>query len=107
MFPQCAPANLETICLLEIGDISRKLRLLCSCQFPWCALALRERTLESGLQRLPSQWVGSANVFAVPLPSNVSATRCTILAFVHHVRKAEWNVEQAGFYLHLNIGYVD
>jgi hypothetical protein len=38
-FPQCAPANLEHSCLLEIGDFSRKLRLRCSCQFPWCALA--------------------------------------------------------------------
>jgi hypothetical protein len=40
MFPQCAPANLETSCLLEIGDFSQKLRLRCSCQFPWCALPL-------------------------------------------------------------------
>jgi hypothetical protein len=39
-FPQCAPANLETSCLLEIGDFSRKLRLRCSCQFHWCALTL-------------------------------------------------------------------
>jgi hypothetical protein len=39
--PQCAPANLETSCLLEIGDVSRKLRLHCSCQFLWCVLALR------------------------------------------------------------------
>jgi hypothetical protein len=38
-FPQCAPANLETSCLLEIGDVSRKLRLRCSFQFLWCALA--------------------------------------------------------------------
>jgi hypothetical protein len=33
MFPQCAPANLETSCLLEIGDVSRKLRLLWGCRF--------------------------------------------------------------------------
>jgi hypothetical protein len=33
-FPQCATANLETSCLLEIGVISRKLRLRCGCQFP-------------------------------------------------------------------------
>jgi hypothetical protein len=39
-FPQCAPANMEISCLLEIGDISRKLRLRCGCQFPWCALGL-------------------------------------------------------------------
>jgi hypothetical protein len=38
-FPQCAPPNLETSCLLEIGDVSWKLRLRCSCQFLWCALA--------------------------------------------------------------------
>jgi hypothetical protein len=37
----CAPANLETSCLPEISDVSRKLRLLCSCQFLWCALAVR------------------------------------------------------------------
>jgi hypothetical protein len=42
-FPQCAPANLETSCLLEIGDISRKLRFRCGFQFPWCALALNHR----------------------------------------------------------------
>ena len=35
-----APANLETICLLEIGDISQKSWLRCGCQFPRCALAL-------------------------------------------------------------------
>jgi hypothetical protein len=40
--PQCAPANRETSCLFEIGDISRKLRLRCGCQFPWCALALKD-----------------------------------------------------------------
>jgi hypothetical protein len=40
-FPQYAPANLETSCLLEIGDFSQKLLWRCSCQFPWCALALR------------------------------------------------------------------
>jgi hypothetical protein len=39
-FPQCAPANMETGCLLEIGDFSRKLRLRCSCQFPWCSPAV-------------------------------------------------------------------
>jgi hypothetical protein len=39
-FPQCAPPNLETSCLLEIGDIPRKLRLRSGCQFPCCALAL-------------------------------------------------------------------
>jgi hypothetical protein len=39
--PQCAPAHLETSCLLEIGDISRKLRLGCCFQFLWCALALK------------------------------------------------------------------
>jgi hypothetical protein len=33
MFPQCAPANQETSCLLEIGDVSRKFLLRCSCQF--------------------------------------------------------------------------
>jgi hypothetical protein len=38
-FPQVAPANVETSFLLEIGDFSRKFRLRCSCQFPWCALA--------------------------------------------------------------------
>jgi hypothetical protein len=32
-FPHCAPANLETSCLLEICDVSRKLRLRCSFQF--------------------------------------------------------------------------
>jgi hypothetical protein len=41
-FPKCAPANLETSCPLEISDVSRKLRLRCGCQFPWCALALIE-----------------------------------------------------------------
>jgi hypothetical protein len=41
-FPRCAPANLETSCLLEISDFSRKLRLRCGCQFPWCALGLTE-----------------------------------------------------------------
>jgi hypothetical protein len=41
-FPQCAPANLETSCLLKIGDFSRKLRLHCSCQFSWYALTLNE-----------------------------------------------------------------
>jgi hypothetical protein len=35
--PQCAPDNLEASCLLKIGDVSRKLRLRCSCQFLWCA----------------------------------------------------------------------
>jgi hypothetical protein len=40
-FPQCAPANLKTSCLLEIGDFYRKLQLRCSCQFPSCAVALR------------------------------------------------------------------
>jgi hypothetical protein len=43
-FPQCTPATLETSCLLEIGDFSRKLRLRCSCQFPWCALAKKLET---------------------------------------------------------------
>jgi hypothetical protein len=33
-FPQCAPAELETSCLLEIGYFSRKLPLRCGCQFP-------------------------------------------------------------------------
>jgi hypothetical protein len=28
-FPQCAAVNLEASSLLEIGDISRKLRLCC------------------------------------------------------------------------------
>jgi hypothetical protein len=46
-FPQCAPANLETNCLLEIGDLSRKLRLLCSCQFLLCALALTFGSFET------------------------------------------------------------
>jgi hypothetical protein len=36
----CAPYNLETSSLLEIGDFSRKLLLHCSCQFLRCALAL-------------------------------------------------------------------
>jgi hypothetical protein len=31
----------KTTCLLETGDFSRKLRLRCSFQFPWCVLALR------------------------------------------------------------------
>jgi hypothetical protein len=31
---------LETSCSLEIGDISRKLRWRCGCQFPVCALGL-------------------------------------------------------------------
>jgi hypothetical protein len=44
-FPQCAPANLETSWQLEIGDISRKLRLRCSCQFPWYARTLSNRAL--------------------------------------------------------------
>jgi hypothetical protein len=44
-FPQCAPANLETSCLLDIGDISWKLRLRCGCQFPWCALSRREEVM--------------------------------------------------------------
>jgi hypothetical protein len=39
-FPQCAPANLETTYLLEIGDDSRKLWMRYSCQFVWCAFAL-------------------------------------------------------------------
>jgi hypothetical protein len=39
-FPHCAPANLETCCLLEIGDFSRRLRFRCSCQFLWCAPGL-------------------------------------------------------------------
>jgi hypothetical protein len=39
-FPQCAPANLETSSLIEIGDFSLKLWLRCSCQFPWCVLVL-------------------------------------------------------------------
>jgi hypothetical protein len=43
-FPQFASPNLETSCLLEIGDLSRKLRLRCGCQFPWCALAFTART---------------------------------------------------------------
>jgi hypothetical protein len=30
---------------LEIGDVSRKLRLRCCCQFPWRALALSVRLL--------------------------------------------------------------
>jgi hypothetical protein len=45
MFSQCAPANLETSCLLEIGDISWKLRLRCGCQFPWCDLALQVKSV--------------------------------------------------------------
>jgi hypothetical protein len=40
-FPQSVSANLETSCLLQIGESSWKLQLRCSCQFPWCALALR------------------------------------------------------------------
>jgi hypothetical protein len=37
--PQCAPANLETSCLFEFGDIYWKSQLRCDCQFHWCALA--------------------------------------------------------------------
>jgi hypothetical protein len=44
-FPQYAPANLESSCLLEIDDLSRKLRL--RCQFPWCAFVLRVKILET------------------------------------------------------------
>jgi hypothetical protein len=32
--------KLETCCLPETGYTSRKLRLRCGCQFPWCAFAL-------------------------------------------------------------------
>jgi hypothetical protein len=39
-FPQSAFANLETSCLLEIGDFSRKSRLCYGCQVPWCAPGL-------------------------------------------------------------------
>jgi hypothetical protein len=35
--------KMETSCLLEISDFSRKLRLRCSCQFSWCALSLTGR----------------------------------------------------------------
>jgi hypothetical protein len=41
------PANLETRCLPEIDDISRKLRLRCGFQFPWCAIALKMHLAES------------------------------------------------------------
>jgi hypothetical protein len=44
-FPQYAPANLETSCLFEIDDVSRKLRLRCSWQFLWCALSLTHQLL--------------------------------------------------------------
>jgi hypothetical protein len=39
-FRQCVPANLETSCLLKIGEVSQKLRLRCGSLFPWCALTL-------------------------------------------------------------------
>jgi hypothetical protein len=39
-FHQCAPANLETSCLLEIGNISQILQLRYCYQFPGCVLAL-------------------------------------------------------------------
>jgi hypothetical protein len=52
-FRQCAPANLEISCLLEIGDFSWELRLRCSCQFPWCALALTERETTGTCDYLP------------------------------------------------------
>jgi hypothetical protein len=54
-FPQCAPADLETSCLLEIGDFSRKLQLRCCCQFPLCALALKVWEFHTLAGRPPQQ----------------------------------------------------
>jgi hypothetical protein len=54
-FPQCAPVNLETSCLLEIGDISRKSRLRCGCQFSWCALGLNKQETKHKLRVLTEE----------------------------------------------------
>jgi hypothetical protein len=57
-FPQCAPANLEITCLLEIGLFSRKSRLRCGSQLIWCALA--EQTLpRANLARVEPNRSGS------------------------------------------------
>jgi hypothetical protein len=66
-FPQCSLANLETSCLLEIGDFSRKLQLRCSCQFPWRAIALKTLSIPHYLSnhtQRPSnqQWFSNVSV---------------------------------------------
>jgi hypothetical protein len=38
----CA-APVSNMCSTQVDNNSRKLRLRCGCQFPWCALALREQ----------------------------------------------------------------
>jgi hypothetical protein len=80
-FPHCAPANLETSCLVEIGDVSRKLRLRCDCQFSWCALALgvmQLRTTCVRWGRVNCCWSSPARSCLAPSPAKL-----TILYYFH------------------------
>jgi hypothetical protein len=63
-------APFSDMCSTQADNSSRKLRLRCGCQFPWCAAALRVHVLKSVAgKRIGKTLQGNSHCLD-PLPSD-------------------------------------
>jgi hypothetical protein len=100
-FPQCAPANLETSCLLEIGCVSWKLRL--RCKFPWCARVPGQRWIpqlkDGGCNAAWSGQLRAPNYGAVLAGYNRRVSERNLSQFfVYHESRMKWREVETGIW---------